>query len=112
MSTADSIGGISLMALAIIVVGGIIGVLTLMIVAAVIWDLPNRKKRKENKGIMSIEEMEPPEKCGIQVTVTRAQSISESSSSQSSHVSQTPSIPNRPGTSSTLAPPPANSRSP
>ncbi|USP73878.1 hypothetical protein yc1106_01152 [Curvularia clavata] len=111
MTTTDSIGGISLMVLAIIVVGGIIGVLSLIIIAAIIWDLPNRKKRKENTGILSVEEMELSEKCDIAVTVTRAPSISQSSSSQISYVSQTPSTSDRPGTSSTLAPPPTNLRS-
>jgi hypothetical protein len=109
---SDALGGIPTMALASIAIGGVLGLLGLMVLAATLMDLPNRRKRKNNKGILSAEEMEresieidAAEKSIIEVTLTRAPSISQSSSPQDTHTSRMPSLPDQSGALSTLAPP-------
>ncbi|EOA82755.1 uncharacterized protein SETTUDRAFT_22723 [Exserohilum turcica Et28A] len=51
-------GGISTMVLALIAMGIIAALLGLMILTAIIIDLPNRKRRKESPGIMETIDLE------------------------------------------------------
>ncbi|KAG9192298.1 hypothetical protein G6011_11032 [Alternaria panax] len=59
MSGPESkIGGLSTSIIAVIAVGGVAGLLALIVITAVIMDIPKRLRQKENTGIMAAEEME------------------------------------------------------
>ncbi|CAN9113213.1 unnamed protein product [Alternaria alternata] len=59
MSGPESkLGGLSTSIVAVIAVGGVAGLLALIVVAAIIMDIPKRMKKKKNTGIMAAEEME------------------------------------------------------
>ncbi|KAB2105804.1 hypothetical protein AG0111_0g5641 [Alternaria gaisen] len=59
MSGPESkLGGLSTSIVAVIAVGGVAGLLALIVVAAIIMDIPKRMKKKKNTGIMVAEEME------------------------------------------------------
>jgi hypothetical protein len=53
-----TIGGLSTSVVAIIAVGGVAGLLALIVVTALILDIPKRMKQKKNTGLMAAEEME------------------------------------------------------
>ncbi|XP_014555053.1 hypothetical protein COCVIDRAFT_27964 [Bipolaris victoriae FI3] len=92
--------GISTMSIVFVSIGGVIAVLSLIILAATLMDIPNRRRRQDDKGTFSSEEMERDsidfellEKDIIEVTVTRMPSTSQSNPSQSIYAPRMPSIP-------------------
>ena len=100
------------MVVALIAVGGIAGLIALLVVIAIALDIPNRRKRKNNKSLMSAEEMEKKsvdldreEKGVVQIKTTEAPSTSHNSLSQSSQATRTPSPAGQSGKAPTLAPP-------
>ncbi|KAL6152429.1 hypothetical protein ACJQWK_04982 [Exserohilum turcicum] len=103
-------GGISTMVLALIAMGIIAALLGLMILTAIIIDLPNRKRRKESPGIMETIDLEKGfeteavHKSIIEVRITAPSSAPYTCPSQSVQPSQTQLPQNLSGSSSTLAP--------
>ncbi|KAH9871838.1 hypothetical protein J1614_006095 [Plenodomus biglobosus] len=55
-----TMGGLSTSVVAVIAAGGIFGLLALIVITAVILDLPKRMKRRQNKGIMEETGRESP----------------------------------------------------
>jgi hypothetical protein len=55
---SDRIGGLSTSVIAGIAVGGVAGLIGLVVIIAMLLDLPKRMKEKKNKHIMAAEEME------------------------------------------------------
>lgn len=88
------------MSIVFVAIGGVIAVLSLIILAATIMGIPNRRRRQDDKGNFSSEEMERDsidfellEKDIIEVTVTRMPSTSHSSPSHGTYAPRMPSIP-------------------
>ncbi|RAR16225.1 hypothetical protein DDE83_000351 [Stemphylium lycopersici] len=107
---SGSIRGISTMVVALIAVGGVAGLIALLVVIAIALDMPNRRKRKNNKSLMSAEEMEKKsvdfddeERGVVQIKTTEAPSTSPNSPSQSSQALRTPSPAGRSGSAPILA---------
>lgn len=98
------------MVVALIAVGGVAGLIALLVVIAIALDMPNRRKRKNNKSLMSAEEMEKKsvdfddeERGVVQIKTTEAPSTSPNSPSQSSQALRTPSPAGRSGSAPILA---------
>lgn len=86
------IGGISAGLIALIVVGGIAALMGFVVLIAVLLDVPKRKQRKNNKGILSAEEMakksldiDEAEKGGVEVAVTILPSVKSVKSAKSAN---------------------------
>ncbi|KAF2852420.1 hypothetical protein T440DRAFT_506797 [Plenodomus tracheiphilus IPT5] len=79
-----SLGGLSTSIIAVIAAGGIFGLLALIIITAVLLDMPKRLKRRQNKGIMEETGRASPasitdaEKGTIKVSETEVQSTNAS----------------------------------
>lgn len=78
------LGGLSASVIAAIAAGGIFGLLALIIITAVILDLPKRMKRKQNTGIMEDSGRKSPditevEKGSVDVSTTEVSTTSYSS---------------------------------
>lgn len=98
------IGGISAGLVALIVVAGIAALIGFVVLIAVLLDVPKRKQRKNNKGILSAEEMakksleiDEAEKGGVEKAVTILPSVksvkSANSRYQSSETTRVPTPP-------------------
>ncbi|KAJ5057123.1 hypothetical protein J3E72DRAFT_249484 [Bipolaris maydis] len=88
------------MSIVFLAIGGVIAVLSFIILAATIMDISNRRRRKDDKGTFSSEEMERDsidfellEKDIIEVTVSRVPSTSQSNPPQGTYAPRMPSIP-------------------
>ena len=88
------------MSIVFVAIGGVVAVLSLIILAATIMDIPNRRRRQDDKETFSSEEMERDsmdfellEKDIIEVTVTRMPSTSQSNPSQGTYAPRMPSMP-------------------
>ncbi|KAI0616504.1 hypothetical protein TUN199_11505 [Pyrenophora tritici-repentis] len=80
------IGSLSAGLVALIAVAAVAALIGLVVLTAVLLDVPKRKQRKNNTGILSVEEMEKKsleidsaEKGGVEVAVTILPSVKSSS---------------------------------
>ncbi|KAE8837241.1 hypothetical protein PTNB73_08144 [Pyrenophora teres f. teres] len=96
-----TIGALSAGLVSLIAVAGVAALIGLVVLVALLLDVPKRKQRKNNKGILSAEEMakkslevDNAEKGGVEVAVTILPSVKSGNSRyQSSEATRVPTPP-------------------
>lgn len=80
------VGGLSASIIALIAVGGVAGLLAILVLTAVIFDIPKRLRRKQNKTLMDEDEKDVDVEEKGPITVTEAEVLSTKASTNFSSI--------------------------